>query len=182
MRRAGRRRVPGSAKTLDGGYVPGTTSRADGSFRIEGLASKPYVLAAGSPLAGFAIRGGVTPGEEPVTLTLRPGGRIAVRVLGADSRPVKEAYPSVETVDGLRVEMPGNSSGPTDATGLYELVSPTGTVGVVAATRSGPAAARWRLGRAERCRSRSSCRRMRRRLHDMAPPESPRAVNKHPCH
>ena len=90
------------------------------------------MLAAGSPLAGYAVRGGVTPGEEPVTLTLRPGGRIAVRVLGADGRPVKEAYPSVETVDGLRVEMPGNSSGPTDATGLYELVSPVGTVGVVA--------------------------------------------------
>ena len=120
-----------SPTTLDGGYVPGTTSRADGSFRIEGLAPQPYVLAAGSPLAGFAIRGGVTAGEEPVTLTLRPGGRIAVRVLGADSRPVKEAYPSVETVDGLRVEMPGNVSGPTDATGLYELVSPTGTVGVI---------------------------------------------------
>jgi protocatechuate 3,4-dioxygenase beta subunit len=120
-----------SPTTLDGGYVPGTTSRADGSFRIEGLAPQPYVLAAGSPLAGFAIRGGVTPGEEPVTLTLRPGGRIAVRVLGADSQPVKEAYPSIETVDGLRVEMPGNVSGPTDATGLYELVSPTGTVGVI---------------------------------------------------
>ena len=90
------------------------------------------MLAAGSPLAGFAVRGGVTPGEEPVTLTLRPGGRIAVRVMGGDGRPVKEAYPSVETVDGLRVEMPGNSSGPTDATGLYELVSPAGTIGVVA--------------------------------------------------
>jgi hypothetical protein len=89
------------------------------------------VLAAGSPLAGFAVRGGVTPGEDTVTLTLRPGGRIAVRVLAADGRPVKEAYPSVETVDGLRVEMPGNVSGPTDATGLYELVSPAGTIGVV---------------------------------------------------
>ena len=47
-----------NAKTLDGGYVPGAHSRADGSFRLEGLASKPYVLAAGSPLAGFAVRGG----------------------------------------------------------------------------------------------------------------------------
>ena len=120
-----------SPTTLDGGYAPGTTSSADGSFRLEGLAPKPYVLAAGSPLAGFAVRGGVTPGEEPVTLTLRPGGRVAVRVLGADGRPVKEAYPSIETVDALRVEMPGNVSGPTDAPGLYELAAPAGTIGVV---------------------------------------------------
>ena len=118
--------------TLDGGFVPGTTSRADGSFRLEALAPQPYVLAAGSPLAGFAVRGGVSPGEEPVALILRPGGRIAVRVVGGDGRPVKGAYPSVETVDGLRVELPGNVSGPTDATGLYELVSPAGTIGVVA--------------------------------------------------
>ena len=137
-----------SPKTLDGGYTPGTESRADGSFRIEGLAAKPYVLAAGSPLAGYAVRGGVTPGEEPVTLTLRPGGRIAVRVLGADGRPVKEAYSSVETVDGLRVEMPGNSSGPTDATGLYELVAPAGTIGVVAhhEKRTGEATVSVRTG------------------------------------
>ncbi len=120
-----------SPQTLDGSYTPGTESRADGSFRIEGLAAKAYVLAAGSPLAGYAVRGGVTPGEEPVTLTLRPCGRIAVRVLDADGRPVKEAYSSVETVDGLRVEMPGNTSGLTDATGLSELVAPAATIGVV---------------------------------------------------
>jgi protocatechuate 3,4-dioxygenase beta subunit len=116
----------------DDSFVPGAEARADGSFRIEGLNAQPHVLAAGSPLAGYAVRGGVTPGEEPVVLTLRPGGRIAVRVVGADGRPVREAYPMVETVDGLRVELGGLVSGPTDAAGTWDLAAPAGSIGVVA--------------------------------------------------
>ena len=50
----------------------------------------------GGDLPGWAVRGGVTPGDEPVTLALRPGGRIAVRALDADGRPVKDAYPEVQ--------------------------------------------------------------------------------------
>jgi hypothetical protein len=38
----------------------------------------------------------------------------------------------VETVDGLRVDLPGLVSGPTDATGTWELAAPAGSVGVVA--------------------------------------------------
>ncbi len=76
---------------------------ADGSFRIGGLGEEPYTLVSGGDLTGWAVRGGVTPGGEPVTLALRPGGRIAVRVLGADGRPVKDAYPDVQRVDGLAV-------------------------------------------------------------------------------
>jgi protocatechuate 3,4-dioxygenase beta subunit len=116
----------------DDSFVPGAEARADGSFRIEGLRSQPHVLAAGSPLAGYAVRGGVAPSEEPVVLTLRAGGRIAVRVLSADGRPAKGAYPMVETVDGLRVDLPGLVSGPTDANGTWELTAPAGSIGVVA--------------------------------------------------
>ena len=63
-----RRRLRRSAYTL-----------ADGSFRIDGLGAQPYALVTGGDLPGWAVRGGVTPGDEPVTLALRPGGRIAVR-------------------------------------------------------------------------------------------------------
>jgi len=126
------RRYQVTVTAADDSYVPGAEARADGSFRIEGLRAQPHVLAAGSPLAGFAVRGGVTPSEEPVVLSLRPGGRIAARVLDSGGRPVKEAYPMVETVDGLRVDLPGLVSGPTDAAGGWELASPAGSIGVVA--------------------------------------------------
>jgi hypothetical protein len=69
-----------------------------------------------------------------VTLTLRPGGRVAVRVLGADGRPVKDAYPYVQRVDGLPVWIPGGSSA-TDANGLVEVGVPAGVVEIEAATR-----------------------------------------------
>jgi hypothetical protein len=110
-----------------GGYAD---SGADGSFRIGGLASKPHAIVGGSELSGYAFRPGVTPGGEPLVLTLQPAGRIAVRVVDPAGQPVRDAYPRVQTVDGARVRMPGRSSGPTDASGVYELACPAGTVGV----------------------------------------------------
>ena len=115
------------AEGRSGGYA---NSLADGAFRIRGLEAQPYTLAAGSDLAGWAIRSGLSPRDEPVTLTLQPGGHIAVRVLGDDERPVKDAYPRVRTVGGQRVSMPGRVSGPTDPNGLYELDAPAGPVEV----------------------------------------------------
>jgi hypothetical protein len=69
-----------------------------------------------------------------VTLALRPGGRVAVRVLGADGRPVKDAYPFVQRVDGLPVSMPGGSDA-TDANGLAEIGVPAGLVEIEVSTR-----------------------------------------------
>jgi protocatechuate 3,4-dioxygenase beta subunit len=109
---------------------------ADGSFRMGGLAEDPYTLVSGGDLTGWAVRGNVTPGKEPVTLALRPGGRIAVRVLGADGRPVKDAYPEVQRVDGLAVAMPGGA-GATDTNGFVEIGAPAGLLEVEAATREG---------------------------------------------
>jgi large repetitive protein len=105
-------------------------SGPDGSFRIGGLGPKAHAIVGGSELSGYAFQSGVTPGGEPLVLTLRPAGRIAVRVVDPVGQPVKEAYPRVETIDGVRVRMPGRVSGPTDANGLYELVAPPGTVEV----------------------------------------------------
>jgi hypothetical protein len=106
-------------------------SAPDGSFRIGGLAAKPHALVGGSELAGFAFRGGVMPGGEPILLELRPAGRIAVRVVDAAGQPVRDTYPHVEKIDGAHVVLPGRFPGPTDATGTCELAAPTGTVQVV---------------------------------------------------
>jgi protocatechuate 3,4-dioxygenase beta subunit len=125
------------ATAADGEGFGYDNSAADGGFRIGGLASKPYAIVGGSKLSGYALRPGVTPGGEPLVLTLQPAGRIAVHVIDPAGQPVKDAYPRVETVDGARVRMPGRSSGPTDANGIYELACPAGTVGVSVRTDAG---------------------------------------------
>lgn len=108
---------------------------ADGSFRFDGLGTGPYTLVAGADLPGWAVRGGIASGEEPVTLSLRPGGRIAVRVRDADGRPVEGHYPEVKRVGGLPVAMPGGW-GTTDANGCVEIAAPAGMVEVEAAGRA----------------------------------------------
>jgi hypothetical protein len=92
---------------------------------------------AGSEVAGFGVRFGVVPGGEPAALTLRPAGRIALRVVDPSGRPVAGAYPRVESVDGARVRLPGRTSGPTDAEGRFDLASPPGRVEVAVGHESG---------------------------------------------
>ena len=113
-----------------GGRVGYARSLADGAFLLDGLEDKPYTFAAGTELAGFAIRTGVTPGDEPLTLRLSPAGRVAVRVLDAAGRPVKDAYPHVRVVEGAPTYLPGLRSAPTNEAGVAELPAPAGTVGV----------------------------------------------------
>jgi hypothetical protein len=108
---------------------------ADGSFKIDGLGAQPYTLVAGGDLPGWAVRGGVTPGDEPVTLALRPGGRIAVRAVDIDGRPIKDAYPEVQRIGGLAVVMPGGA-GSTDASGFVEIGAPTGLLEVAVGSRA----------------------------------------------
>ena len=121
----------------DGGNGGYDNSGPDGRFRIGGLAQAPHALVGGSELAGFAFRPAVTPGGEPLALTLRPAGHIRVRVVDPAGLPVKDAYPRIQTIDGARVRMPGRTSGPTDASGASELVSPAGVVEVVASGEKG---------------------------------------------
>jgi hypothetical protein len=112
-------------------------SLADGSFRFEGLGTQPVTVVAGGDLQGWAVRGGLRPGVEPVTLELRPGGRVAVRVLGSDGQPMKDVVPRVSAVDGVPFVAP-NGWATTDASGFAELPAPSGRVEVE--VRSGPAA------------------------------------------
>ncbi len=124
--------------TADDGTSGGhANSTADGTFRIGGLAARPYAVVAGSEVAGFGVRFGVVPGGEPAALTLRPAGRIALRVVDPSGRPVAGAYPRVESVDGARVRLPGRTSGPTDAEGRFDLASPPGRVEVAVGHESG---------------------------------------------
>lgn len=111
----------------------------DGLFRLEGLTSRPYALSAGSSLAGFATRRGVRPGPEPVTLALRAGGRIELRVVSPEGRPVAEALASVVTVDGERVDPGLCVATPTGEDGATTVGAPAGEVLFAVHAESGAA-------------------------------------------
>jgi hypothetical protein len=107
-----------------------TLVRDDGSFRIEGLATGPYALSVGSPLAGFATRRAVQPGPEVVRLTLRPTGMVVLRVVSDDGRPVADAVPSITSVDGATIESRAWDAPPTGEEGLTKLRCPAGVVDI----------------------------------------------------
>lgn len=117
--------------------VARSESLPDGTFRMAGLADRSYAIAAGSGLAGFAIRLGVRPTEEPLILRLQPGGRVSVRVVDASGRPVSEIWPGVRMVGGVRLYVPGLQSNPTGPDGVAVIDSPSGTVGVEVRHESG---------------------------------------------
>lgn len=114
-------------------------SGRDGRFRIEGLSDRPYALSAGVPLAGFALLRGVRPGAEPVTLTVRAGGRIALRVLSPDGGPVVQAVASVLMVDGERIDPSLCAAPPTDDQGRTTLGAPAGQVTLAVQSAAGAA-------------------------------------------
>jgi protocatechuate 3,4-dioxygenase beta subunit len=101
---------------------------SDGSFRIEGLASQPHTLTASTLTGLFAVRSGVPGGAKGVVLTLRPGGRIRLQVIGPDGSPVADAWGSVASVDGVPV--PAGNVGQTDALGVTEFAVPSGNLDV----------------------------------------------------
>jgi hypothetical protein len=113
------------------------TVRADGSFRLEGLTDRPYVLSTGSSLAGFAVRAGVRPGPDPVHLVLRPAGKVTLRVVTAEGRPVAEALASVVAVDGTSLDLSNSLGPPTDSLGITELGCPAGDVAIAARAGEG---------------------------------------------
>jgi hypothetical protein len=109
--------APGPERSsLSGG---GASTLPDGSFRIGGLKAIPHRVTAWSGQGDFGQSEGVTPGDKDVVLTLRPGGRVTVRVLDPDGQPLEGAWASVVNVGmGSR----------TDARGLAEVMTPAGTV------------------------------------------------------
>jgi hypothetical protein len=107
------------------------TTRPDGSFHIGGLEAGSYTLAAGHELSGFAVQRGVSPGNS-VTLLLKPGGRVRVRVLDASGAPVSGVWAFVRTMGDTAIGGLLGNGGRTDAQGSAEFASPTGDVEVAA--------------------------------------------------
>lgn len=100
----------------------------DGRFRFASLRPLSYDLLAGSELGGFAMRVGVTPGEEGVVLRLRPGGRVHLTLHDPAGRPAASASARVRTVDGVSVEALRGFYGSADARGVSEFAVPAGQI------------------------------------------------------
>jgi hypothetical protein len=99
----------------EGGYAQ---TLPDGTFRMGGLRPAVYRVVAQSEVGSFAKRDGVRPGDEDMVLTLRAGGRVAIRALGPDGQPVAGALASSEDT-WMAVK--------TDAQGVAEMTVPAGT-------------------------------------------------------
>ncbi len=123
-----------TAVDADGGSSSfGERTLPDGSFRLSGLEPRPYTLLAGAERVGYGLRAGVTAGGDPVTLTLRPGARLAVRAVGANGAPVNDAWPHVSAWDGVRVPyVPDEDTRPTDTPGTFEMSVPQGSLEITA--------------------------------------------------
>ncbi len=107
----------------------GTQTLPDGSFRISGLAAKPYNLCAGGELAGYTVRMGLSPGGADLTLTLRPASRVRLLVKGPDGLPLPKAWAFVTKLAGAFISVPSmGGRGPTDATGVTEISTPAGAI------------------------------------------------------
>jgi len=112
-----------------------------GAFRLQGLGEGPYTLSVGSALVGFAVRSAVMPGPEPVRLTLRPAGRVVLRVVDSDKRPVPGAFLHIEAIDGTSVDLRNWIVRPTNEDGLSEFGSPSGRVRLSAYSPAGDGSA-----------------------------------------
>jgi hypothetical protein len=128
----------GLTVTASAGEMPGShfTTLPDGTFRLDGLEDRGHTVVTGAELLGFAIRRGVSPGDDPVLLRLGPGGRVAVTVRDAAGRPVEDAWPWVRGVGGARVSVPGLRSAPTDAAGRAEMSVPAGPLEIEVRTET----------------------------------------------
>jgi large repetitive protein len=123
--------VSGVAVAARGGESEsgGTQTLPDGSFRISGLAARPYNLCAGTDLAGYAVRMGLSPGGADMTLTLRPASRVRLLVKGPDGLPLPKAWAYVTKLAGAFINVPSmGGRGPTDSTGVTEIPTPAGAL------------------------------------------------------
>jgi hypothetical protein len=98
----------------------------DGTFEMSGLGEMDHTLFARSQTGEFAFVAGVRAGREGVTLTMRRGGRVQVRILGPDGAPVSGAFANVTKIGGTPIM--GFGSGPSDGEGIAEMPTPAGTI------------------------------------------------------
>jgi protocatechuate 3,4-dioxygenase beta subunit len=92
-------------------------SRQDGTFSMSGLTAGGYSVTTHTDLGAFARTVSVKGGDKDIVLTLRPGGRVTVRVVGGDGQPIA----------GAQVfDIQGSTYASTDAGGIAELAVPAG--------------------------------------------------------
>ena len=101
----------------------------DGRFEITGLQDAEHTLVARSDAGSFALHQGVLTGAEDVTLVMRRGGRIQLKLVGPDGAPVAGASASVFRV-GAALAAGITGSSVSDAQGRAEILSPSGDVEV----------------------------------------------------
>jgi protocatechuate 3,4-dioxygenase beta subunit len=107
-------------------------TQTDGSFVLQGLAEGSLTLLARTQSNdAFAVLANVTPDARDLTLTLRPAGRIALRVAGPDGQPLEGVSAGCSRVNGAQVGGVGGF-GTSDAQGALELSVPAGALEVVA--------------------------------------------------
>jgi hypothetical protein len=126
-----------AAQTPNGESNGWAQTRADGSYVVSGLRNQGHTVSVGTGGVGFAWKTGVVPGSGGVDLILQPPGRVHLRVIGPDGRPVAGAWAYVEKVDGLRIHFEYTGGGVTDDNGHGELVLPTGSLDIVAGKDEG---------------------------------------------
>ena len=114
----------------------GTMSLPDGSFELADLLDAPYMVGAQAAGGLFGIAMGIVPGGKPITLGLRPGGRVRLKVLAADGSPAAGAMAFVSGYQGGPAG--GNlGNGQADETGVAELLVPAGAVELSARNATG---------------------------------------------
>lgn len=115
--------MAGQSSSMGGGMA---VTLPDGTFEISGLAEAEHTLLVRTETEQFAFAAGIRPGREGLTLTLRRGGRVQVRILGPDGAPVSGAFATVLSVSSVPVV--GLGGGRSDAEGMVEMLTPTGAV------------------------------------------------------
>jgi hypothetical protein len=118
-------------ETDEGMGASGESSSLDGRFEFPSLRPGRYSLSGGSPLSGYGMLTGVSPGDADVVLRLSPGGRIRVGVKAADGSPLAGAFVSVRRVNGAHFSFRG-AGGRTGPDGTVEVDSPAGAIEIEA--------------------------------------------------
>jgi hypothetical protein len=107
----------------------GAQTLPDGTFRMAGLPARPFNLCAGTELAGYAVRMGVSPGGADVTMTLRPAAKIRLLIKGPDGAPIAKAWPNVTKLGGAPISVSWmGPRAPSDSAGMAEMSTPAGAL------------------------------------------------------
>ena len=125
----GRAAGGGMVRALSAAGAAAAAILPDGRFELSGLRDGAHTLVARGQGGQFAVQAGVTAGNEEPTLVLRRGGRLQLRLVGADGAPLPGAIAYLYRVAGLAV--PGlSASAAADASGVATLLTPSGEVEV----------------------------------------------------